>query len=79
MLEDEMSVAQLWLHLGQTCWAARYLHRMQTAAHYMRHRSHARHMTSSGAYLYMMLCRMEAKGVTPIPAPMRTACSAWKM
>ena len=26
-----------------------------------------------------MLCSMEANGVTPIPAPIRTACSAWKM
>ena len=26
-----------------------------------------------------MLCSMEANGVTPIPAPISTACSAWKM
>ena len=30
-------------------------------------------------YLMTTLCRIEAKGVTPIPAPMRTACSAWNM
>ena len=29
--------------------------------------------------LCMMDCRMEAKGVTPIPVPMSTACWAWKM
>ena len=30
-------------------------------------------------YLLTMLCSMDANGVTPIPAPIRTACSAWKM
>ena len=30
-------------------------------------------------YLITMLCRMEAYGVTPIPAPINTACSAWNM
>ena len=27
----------------------------------------------------MMDCRMEAKGVTPMPVPMSTACCAWKI
>lgn len=31
------------------------------------------------SYRYMMLCRMEAKGVIPIPAPIRTACSEAKI
>ena len=30
-------------------------------------------------YLYMMDWRMDAKGVTPIPVPMRTACWARKI
>lgn len=30
-------------------------------------------------HLYMMLCRMEAKGVMPMPAPMSTACSEVKI
>lgn len=30
-------------------------------------------------HLYMMLCRMEAKGVMPMPAPMSTACSEAKI
>ena len=31
------------------------------------------------SHLLAMLCSMEANGVTPMPAPIRTACSAWKM
>lgn len=30
-------------------------------------------------HLYKMLCRMEAKGVMPMPAPMSTACSEAKI
>lgn len=33
----------------------------------------------NGTNLYMMLCRMEAKGVMPMPAPMSTACSEVKI
>lgn len=32
-----------------------------------------------GTDLYMMLCKMEAKGVMPMPAPMSTACSEVKI
>lgn len=32
-----------------------------------------------GTNLYMMLCKMEAKGVMPMPAPMSTACSEVKI
>lgn len=34
---------------------------------------------SLGTHLYMMLCRIEAKGVMPMPAPMSTACSEAKI
>lgn len=34
---------------------------------------------SPASHLYMMLCRMEAKGVMPMPAPIRTACSEAKI
>ncbi len=30
-------------------------------------------------YLFMIDCRMEAKGVIPIPVPINTACSALNM
>lgn len=33
----------------------------------------------NGTNLYMMLCKMEAKGVMPMPAPMSTACSEVKI
>ena len=39
-------------------------------------------MLQAGAavsHLCMMDCRMEAKGVTPMPVPMSTACCAWKI
>lgn len=35
--------------------------------------------SSPGTHRNMMLCRMEAKGVMPMPAPMRTACSEVKI
>ncbi|VVC92697.1 unnamed protein product [Leptidea sinapis] len=37
------------------------------------------HTTLVRQYLYIMACRMDANGVTPIPAATSTACSAWKM
>ena len=37
------------------------------------------HVTREAKYFIIMDCRMEAKGVTPIPVPMRTACSARKI
>lgn len=34
---------------------------------------------SLSTHRYMMLCRIEAKGVMPMPAPMSTACSEAKI
>lgn len=34
---------------------------------------------SLSTHLYKMLCRTEAKGVMPTPAPMSTACSGAKI
>ncbi len=36
-------------------------------------------VSEGSPYLITTLCKIDAKGVTPIPAPIRTACSAWKI
>ena len=40
---------------------------------------HLGHVRLDSLYLYMMLCSIDAIGVTPIPEPMSTACSVSKI